>query len=626
MDRQRYIQLVSRLEQLAIDDPKRYRLRVRLMVLLGYSYIVLMLTLTVGLCVWIIRTFGWDSWWFLIYAAVIPLVILRALCGVRSRDVRIRVRPQQVPMLWNLVQDVAQQVGAPSPNRLVLVDDFNAYAGQVPRLGIFGWYRNELILGLPMMLTISPASLRVILAHELGHFSANHGRFFIWVYRVHSTWTQIADRLKGQRIFAAPLLAFACWYEPRLTACAFAMLRTHEQHADLCAMQVSDPSSIRTQMFQMVIGQHRVERCQERGLWRGAADEPEPPTDVYDRMARGLMEPVDEVDLWRWIDQAMRQRTGPNDTHPAFRDRLEFMGGNPPDPDRDDPRQWVVDPTQSAARGLLGERYAALSEQLGRRWAKMFKPVWQTHHRRLTRSRKLLQTIDQRRDSEDAQTLLWRFELSWGLVDEDDRLFMLQRAAHLATDSARVNYTLGCVLLARRQDPAGIEYLHRAIEREPMYMRAGLPLLAEFYKSQGQLDEAEDCTQLMQQRERDLAKAIDQRERLRTRDRFETDDLPPRLVDLIVQQLAEYPPIKRVDLVRKQVDQFPETPYYVMLVERRARCFALERSEEAEHYAARLQEELLLLPSFTAIVVLTGQLKWLRRKVRKISLARIYPP
>ena len=65
--------------------------------------------------------------------------------------------------------------------------DLNAAMAQVPRYGIFGGFRNELVLGLPLMAAMDEAHFTAVLAHEVGHLARRHGRFSARIYGMRQT-------------------------------------------------------------------------------------------------------------------------------------------------------------------------------------------------------------------------------------------------------------------------------------------------------------------------------------------------------------------------------------------------------------------------------------------------------
>jgi len=94
----------------------------------------------------------------------------------------------EVPELFAMLRGLEDELGAPRFHEVLLVGDNNAAVVQLPRLGVFGWYKNYLLLGLPLMQGLGPEEFKSVLAHELGHLSGGHGRFGNWLYRMRRSW------------------------------------------------------------------------------------------------------------------------------------------------------------------------------------------------------------------------------------------------------------------------------------------------------------------------------------------------------------------------------------------------------------------------------------------------------
>src|SRR5207253_2899501 len=114
------------------------------------------------------------------------------------------------------------ELHAPRIHRIIITDDFNAYAAQRPRFSLVGPTENTLALGLPYMLAVSPDEFRATVAHEFGHFSGKHGKFGATIYRQTVTWHRIWDQLSKSN--ASWLLSsFLSWYMPKFEALSFAL-------------------------------------------------------------------------------------------------------------------------------------------------------------------------------------------------------------------------------------------------------------------------------------------------------------------------------------------------------------------------------------------------------------------
>jgi hypothetical protein len=105
---------------------------------------------------------------------------------------------------------------------------------------LVGPSHGTLTLGLPLLLVLSPAQLRAVVAHELGHSSGNHGRFSGWIYRLSRVWSRlIAPDSEGRRA-ASPLLdGFFHRFAPFFAAYTFVLQRENEYAADRCSVEIT---------------------------------------------------------------------------------------------------------------------------------------------------------------------------------------------------------------------------------------------------------------------------------------------------------------------------------------------------------------------------------------------------
>jgi Zn-dependent protease with chaperone function len=194
-------QLVKRLEGFSQESPSSYRFRVAMLAVLGYGYIFLILG---GLCVGIALVVMFAMSVRRVNSFIVQLIALllipawmiaRSLWVKFSPPEGIRLDRRKVPQLFNVVDELTTKLEAPQFHNILLTSDFNMAVLQVPRLGIFGWQENYLIIGLPMLQALTLEQVRGVLAHELGHLSGNHSKFGGWIYRMRKTWYQLYDRI-----------------------------------------------------------------------------------------------------------------------------------------------------------------------------------------------------------------------------------------------------------------------------------------------------------------------------------------------------------------------------------------------------------------------------------------------
>jgi Zn-dependent protease with chaperone function len=92
------------------------------------------------------------------------------------------------PALFQMVDKLCADAAAPRVHRIVLDNELNAAAYQTGGFLSLVGGRRTLILGVPLLRMLNADETKAVIAHELGHFSRNHGRLGHWIYRVRAKW------------------------------------------------------------------------------------------------------------------------------------------------------------------------------------------------------------------------------------------------------------------------------------------------------------------------------------------------------------------------------------------------------------------------------------------------------
>lgn len=163
----RYMRM--RAEQSARTTPKRHRLQVGLLAMLGYAYTVGVLLATFAGLVVTAMAIGSPGLALWLGAPLFAggFVVVRVLLVVSREQAGVAIRPAQWPALVTLVDTLRRDLRGPRIHKVVLTTEMNASVVQIPRLVLFGPHRNVLHLGLPLMALVSPDQL-----HGLGNPTA----------------------------------------------------------------------------------------------------------------------------------------------------------------------------------------------------------------------------------------------------------------------------------------------------------------------------------------------------------------------------------------------------------------------------------------------------------------------
>jgi Zn-dependent protease with chaperone function len=192
MERVEFEDLISRMERIAIERPAAYRRRVFCLAALGYGYLAFVVATLLVLSVLSIMSLAYLKAFGIKLVLVVGALlwaVLRALWVKQEAPDGESVTAADAPHLFDMLRELQQRLQTPPIHEVLLIPDFNAAVTQVPRLGLFGWHRNYLLLGLPLMKGLNVEQFKAVLAHELGHLSRGHARAANWIYRMRAIWT-----------------------------------------------------------------------------------------------------------------------------------------------------------------------------------------------------------------------------------------------------------------------------------------------------------------------------------------------------------------------------------------------------------------------------------------------------
>jgi Zn-dependent protease with chaperone function len=631
MNREQVTALVQKLEIFARKKPNRYKFWVWLLALLGYLYILLVL---VGLGLLIAILLGAILYSHRLNAAIVKLLLLfsipvfmilrslwEALSLKFSPPEGLELSRAETPHLFEVIDRLRTSLQCPPFDRVRLTTDYNAAVVQIPRLGFLGWGETYLLLGLPLLQSLSVQGFTAVLAHEFGHLSGNHSRFKGWIYRLRQTWSLLFDRVAGGREGGGFGLfeAFFRWYIPFFNAYSFVLARSDEYEADRCAMQLVGREPTASALIHVNVRAQWMESHFWKPLYQRVVSESDPPGQPFTALGELIQIDIPDDQARKWLEQALNIPTDLADTHPCLSDRLLAIGCDPREASA-----FLVPVTETAADALLGSALVSLTERLNERWRRAVTFQWQEEY---TRSRVLQERLQVLDHQALYRTLL--IEEAW----EQARLTaqvkgyetalpllrsLLQRDAHHTS----ANLLLGQILLYQ-QDETGIEHLEKAMSKDPAIVIESCQMIADFLQVRGRSLEGRYYRQRAETHYENLQKANEERAIVRPNDRFTNHGLSFEKIADFSHNLVEYHEIRTAYLVRKVVNTFPDIPFYVLGILRHKERFEWDSYARdrrlVDHLAATLS-----CPGQTWIVILNASNRGLARSLRNVPNSLIY--
>jgi len=384
MDRAAFEALIARMEVLAAGNPAAYRRRVFALALLGYCYLILVVLVLLALCALCIASVVYLralAVKLLLVAGTPLLLVLRSMWITMEAPAGERLTRTMCPDLFRMIDDLRQRLRTPPLHTVLLTPEFNAGVMQAPRLGLFGWHRSYLFIGLPLMKSLTAEQFQAVLAHELGHLARGHARAGNWIYRLRLIWHRLEVAFAASPQWGAGAIrAFFRWYIPRFSATSFPLARANEYEADAAAARLTSARSAAQALTAVsIVGSYLSERYWP-GIHSAARELPQPAFAPYSEFMATAIQAVPAEELRTWQDAALAAKTSYHDTHPSLADRLQAMGAR---------AEFAPPLAENSAEALLGAERARLERAFDAQWRERVAESWkQVHekHQRLLRA------------------------------------------------------------------------------------------------------------------------------------------------------------------------------------------------------------------------------------------------
>ena len=613
MTENEFIQLVQKAEQDAETNIKSYRGKLLLFAGLGYGVIFLILFSLVILIGGTLATAFVSSTLFLLLLKKKLIIVLALVVWILLKAVWVRFEAptgyvldkKGFPKLFTAIDELRQQLHSLPIHQVILTPELNAAVVQTPRLGIFGWQKNTLIIGLELLLILSAEEMRAVLAHELGHLSGNHSRFNAWIYRVRIMWQKVMDEFEHSQSFGAKLLQrFFYWYVPRFSAYSFALARNNEYEADAISVELTDKQTATRALVNVYASSPYIDEHYWHSYFKKADHMPEPDHAPYEGLVRFMADnKIAQTDMIARIKQAMADTTGYADTHPALKDRIDSIGGEPvlPEPAR-----------ISAAREWFGEQYKRVLKELDNDWYANNKEGWRERYEYVTHSLGKLETYAAQDMTQLNDEDLWHFGLlNLEFKSDEEALPVFRYYKQRNPDDPDGAYMIGQILYRQNDDACLAEFEH-AVQKDSLKVNACE--YAYYYLLNHEREEEAEKWRVIAQQQIDINHAAQlERSEATVKDVYEAPELNDE-INAISQQLMQHPKVKKLWVAKKVLQYYPESPVYLFAFTPRGFYLSYEGVQKSVAESLQYDGDVF-------VVVKGGDYRKLAKKVIKFGIS-----
>jgi Zn-dependent protease with chaperone function len=542
-----------------------YKLKLFLLVLVGHCCIFLMpaiFLVLLGVLLWSIIT-GRGLYGPLIFIEIVLLIlagkfVYELWAKVKGCESQDALEEKKAPKLFETIREIRRAINGPQVHKVVVSDQFDFVLTPVPRLGLFGWSRYELEIGMPVMHVLTPAQFRALLTHELGHFSGT--RLGTWNYHAREAWRQLPCQLNEQQrggvwlfnLFFRRYWSYFCDY-------SFAYARTREYEADRLAAEMTTAEVTADALVRFEYGMQIFDQY--------LPDFKDVLSTEFSLPAR-VAETTNELrsgsqNEWalRWLKRSLSAEARTYNTHPALKERLHALGREP---------RLPTPISEFAADVYFGDSVDELTQQLIAVWEKSAHEFYPNR---------------QEEDAGPAAGISKRAREAEAHRDYETAVLLYREILRLDPDHAPANLALGIRLLSD-ENAEGIHFVERAMDLDAANMYYGSHLIFNYLMKTGDVVGAAPYQHRMTEFRRIYDNAGTERTQASFVDTFTSHDLPEQEVQQLREELAKHPRIKEAYLVRKEVQYIPEIPLYVLGLVFDRRWF--NGSEEDLSFAKRL--------------------------------------
>jgi len=595
----------QRAEKLANENFAAYKLKLVLFALLGYFVILGAITLAVGSLVGIGYLAVVHTAWILILVKkkviflILPVIwVLIKACWVRiEAPTGFELRKKDYPELFAEINDIRRQLKAPKIHKVVLTQEMNAGIAQTPRLGIFGWQKNTLVLGMELLLILSKEQTRSVIAHEFGHLSGNHSQFNGWIYRIRTTWFQIMQAFDQQRSWGGAMMAkFFDFYAPRFAAYSFVLARANEYQADEIAAELTSTKASGEALVNTYVVAPYIGNNYWKDFFKLADDNPEPNQLPWSGLRAFLNSNTSCQDtLKKSLEQELQVETQLDNTHPALADRLKAIGYRALTPQ---------DVKVSAAEELFAGNYSQVVKDLDDSWMLEQKENWKARYAYVQESRLKLAELKLKSLQELSEEEHWELCcFTEEFESSDEGLAMVYEFQKQYPESPRAALVIGRKLF----DEKNLECLTQfeIAVNDPNITLECCQLAYQILIDNNQQAQAEKWKQRGESQIQDDEAANRERGELNPNDKLHKTNINEKMRNTIIAELMANDSIKSAWIAEKEVQFYKETPMLTIAVKANGMMMDEDSAMQKVHTPMDIEASYIIVPHVSSYKALS---------------------
>lgn len=189
---------------------------------------------------------NWQS--IAIWSAILlfsTLISYRSIQVKPTPAVGLKMPETKVPRMYEIVQKLQDHFRRPTIHRIIITANYELDIIKTPKWVLPVWSTNTLVIGLPVLLCLTPTQFEFMVARRIGQFSKQTNPVTNWLYQLRGVWPQYSHAYGKQKGLESKLLKwFYNVYASLYKTVSVYAARTDEMNADKYTMELYNDADV----------------------------------------------------------------------------------------------------------------------------------------------------------------------------------------------------------------------------------------------------------------------------------------------------------------------------------------------------------------------------------------------
>ena len=304
----------------------------------------------------------------------------------------LKMSKELAPALYALIAGVHKLTQRPAIKDVVLTDQYELRIEATPRFGFPVLISHTLVVGMPMLQTLSEAQFRGEVMRRLGQYASGRFRPTHWIYRTRLLWCRYLDALqKRKRLSEMPLRWFFSFYAPLFAGFTVPAARKDELAADSAVLEWLNDRDYFETVKSSAIAEVFLDACFWKKVHQSLRKNSQTKKDIlnpFEELEQVSGHLKSKAFRQKCLQKAFLADQDISKTRPALRTRMENIGQSK---FRDVP---IVE--KSAAAACLGNARKNYLPVIGKLWHLTTFAAWKADDEKRRRDIKTIKALSRK--------------------------------------------------------------------------------------------------------------------------------------------------------------------------------------------------------------------------------------